>query len=256
MKRAFVYSILVVLILFCSQLSFAQSSGELKALKDEVKTLKEGPTANQKDIQEIKSLPIAEQAKPEPQFKEAVIRIKGAPLKGDDNAKIVILVFSDFRCVWCGGFVRETLPQIEDKYIKTGKVKYVFFDYPLNSTSSEVAENAKCAGEQDKFWEMHDWLFSNQGATVPADLIDHAEAIGLDIPKFKECIERHKYAARIVEERGQGSYLGVNGVPTFFLGFAELEDKVRVLKVLYGFKGGSYEAFKEAIEELLSSQKK
>jgi len=256
MRGLISFVFLVTMVLCWAQFGGAETSQEIMAIQEEITTLKESQSAIQKDIRAIKSLLDTNLAQPEQEFEEAVIRIKGAPFKGDENAKIVILVFSDFRCSWCRGFVLETLPQIESKYIKTGKVKYVFFDYPLDSSSREIAENAKCAGEQAKFWEMHDRLFANQRALAPSDLIDHAEAIGLDMPRFRECIERHKYSARIANELGQGRQLVVNGVPTFFLGFAEVEDKVRVVKMLFGFKGGRYEAFKDAIEELLSSQEK
>lgn len=98
MKRAMVYSILVVLILFCSQLCFAQSSGELKALKDDVKALKDGQSAIRKDLQEIKRLLQTKQAPVAPaEFKEAIINVKGAPSKGDKNAKLALIEFSDYQ---------------------------------------------------------------------------------------------------------------------------------------------------------------
>jgi protein-disulfide isomerase len=189
-----------------------------------------------------------------PQNKQTIIDISGAPFKGPENAKIVMVEFADFGCSWCRGYARDRFPQVESEFIETGRIKYVFMDFSVNSTGSRVAEAGNCAAEQDKFWEMHDELFANQGAQSPLDIIDYAEAIGLDMPRFRECTEHHKYAARVVAERGQGRRLGVEGTPAFFLGVAESEDKVRVVKMFTGIK--SYDALKAALEELLSSHGK
>ena len=255
MKGLTSFVFLVIMTLCWARLAEAETSQEMRAIQEEIKILKEEQSEIQKDLQDMKSLLGTNQAQPEKEFKEAVISIKGAPFKGDEKAKIVMLEFLDLRCSWCRGYVHDIFPQVENGFIKTGKVKYVFFDFPLNSTSWEVAEAANCAGDQGKFWQMHDRLFANQRALSPTDLVDHAEAIGLDMPRFRECIERHKCAARIAFERSQGYQLGVNGVPTFFLGFAESGDSVSVVKMLVGLKGGSFEALKDTIEELLSSQK-
>lgn len=97
MRRCMSLAVLVFLTLFCTQISFAQTSEELKALKDEVKALKEGQSAIQKDLQEIKKLLQARQAPAPAEFKEAIINPHGAPTKGDKNAKLVLLEFSDYQ---------------------------------------------------------------------------------------------------------------------------------------------------------------
>jgi len=99
MKRLVVSAALGVLVVFSSQLIFAQSSDELKALKDEVKALKEGQAAIQKDLQEIKNLLRTQQAQPQapPAFKEAVVSIDAGHVKGDKDAKLVMIDFSDYQ---------------------------------------------------------------------------------------------------------------------------------------------------------------
>src|SRR3989344_1487036 len=87
------------------------------------------------------------------------------PTKGDKNAPIVMLEFSDFQCPFCAKFWAETLPQIEKNYVDTGKVYFVYKDFPLSEIhpfAQQAAEAALCAGEQGKFWEYHDKLFENQ----------------------------------------------------------------------------------------------
>ncbi len=99
MKRLFVSAVFGVLVVFSSSLIYAQSSDELNALKDEVKALKEGQAAIQKDLQEIKNLLRARQPQPQapPQFKETVLSIDAGSVKGDSNAKLVLIEFSDYQ---------------------------------------------------------------------------------------------------------------------------------------------------------------
>ena len=149
------------------------------------------------------------------------------------------------------------MPQIESEYIKTGKVKYVVLDFPLEAihrNAFKAAEAARCAGEQGKFWEMHGRLFANQQALAPNNLPQHAQAIGLDVPKFQQCLDGGKYAAEIRKDLAEGEKAGVSGTPGFFLGMTNPNDsKVKALRVLKGAQ--PYASFKEAIDSLLSSQK-
>jgi len=96
MKRLTVLAVLVFLILFCTQIGFAQTSKEIKALKEDVRSIKEGQTTIQKDLQEIKKLLASRPAQPA-EFKEAIINIQGAPTKGDKTAKLVLMEFSDYQ---------------------------------------------------------------------------------------------------------------------------------------------------------------
>ena len=148
------------------------------------------------------------------------------------------------------------MPQIEREYIKTGKLKYVARDFPLESIhplAFKAAEAAHCAGEQGKYWEMHSRLFENQRALSLKDLPQHAQALGLDAPKFQQCLESGKYASRIRKDLADGQKAGITGTPGFFLGVTEPNDpKVKALRVLKGAQ--PYASFKDAIDSLLSSQ--
>ena len=149
------------------------------------------------------------------------------------------------------------MPQIEKEYIKTGKLKYVVRDFPLESIHKDAfkaAEAGHCAGEQGKFWEMHTRLFENQKALGPTNLANYAQALGLDWPKFQQCLDSGKYAARIRKDLADGQQAGITGTPGFLFGLTEANDpKVKVLKVLKGAQ--PYASFKGAIDSLLSSQK-
>mgnify|MGYP003967414105 FL=1 len=87
-------------------------------------------------------------------------------VKGDVDALVTIVEFSDYECPFCGKYVEETMPQIMENYVDTGKVNYVFRDFPLSfhADAQKAAEAAECAGEQDMYWDMHDILFENSNA--------------------------------------------------------------------------------------------
>ena len=147
------------------------------------------------------------------------------------------------------------MPEIEKDYIDIGKMKYVFMDFPLpmHGQAMKASEGALCAGDQDKFWEMHDRLFANQNALSPEALSKHAEALGLDTTQFKECLDSGKQAARIKAAMAEGQKAGITGTPTFLFGFMEADGKVKATKKLSG--AVAYANFKATIDEMLSSKK-
>ena len=147
------------------------------------------------------------------------------------------------------------MPQIEKDYIDTGKMKYVFMDFPLpmHGQAMKASEAALCAGDQDKFWEMHDRLFANQNALSPEALSKHAEALGLDTTQFKECLDSGKHAAQIKAAMAEGQKAGITGTPGFLLGFIEADGKVKATRKIPG--AVAYAIFKATIDEMLSSKK-
>jgi len=142
------------------------------------------------------------------------------PVKGDKNAPVEIIEFSDFQCPFCGRFYEQTLPDIEKNYIKTGKVKLVYRDFPLSSIhpyAQKAAEAAECADDQGKFWEMHDKIFENQRAIGITDLKGYAKDLGLDTGKFNDCLDSGKFAAEVQKDTSDGRAAGVTGTPAFFI---------------------------------------
>lgn len=128
---------------------------------------------------------------------------------GDPNAPVKIINYSDFKCPHCGRFATTTEHQIVEAYIATGKV---YFEYRsvgqfLSPESARAAEAAYCAGDQGKFWEMHDIIFTNlmegpnRGQFSDARLIAFAEKLNLDMGMFKNCFNNGKYAARLLEDQ-------------------------------------------------------
>lgn len=142
------------------------------------------------------------------------------PVLGNPDAKVVIVEFSDFQCPFCGSFWRDTLPQVKDAYIKTGKARLVYRDFPISSIHPEAqkaAEAAECASEQDKFWEYHDLIFSRQTTLSVANEKLWAAELKLDTQKFNQCLDTGKYAAEVAKDFTDGQAAGVTGTPTFYI---------------------------------------
>lgn len=175
-------------------------------------------------------------------------------IRGRPDAKLTLIEFSDFQCPFCERFYRDTLPLIEKDYIRTGKVRMVYRDFPManiHKHAQKAAEAAQCAGEQGKYWEMHDMIFNNQKAMGVADLKKHAKRLGLSADRFDNCVDSGKYAEEVKKDLMDGQTVGVEGTPTFFVGYTGTD------KTIQGFTiGGArpYAVFKEAFDKLLQEK--
>jgi protein-disulfide isomerase len=129
--------------------------------------------------------------------------------------------FSDFQCPYCRA-AEGTVKEIRAKY--GDRVKFVYMDFPLgfHEHAMDAARAARCAGEQDKFWEYHDALFQDQSKLGDADLKSRAAKLGLDTKKFSACFDKGEPDALIKADQTQGAALGVTGTPTFYINGREL----------------------------------
>jgi protein-disulfide isomerase len=188
------------------------------------------------------------------ELRRAPIQVHGAPAKGDEKAVITLVEFSDYECAYCGRHFRETLGRIESDYIKTGKLKYVFRDFPLESIhprAFKAAEAAHCAGEQGRYWQMHDHLFTHQSALDRTHLAGHAKTLALDLPRFEQCLDSGRHAARVRQSQAEGQQAGVSGTPTFFLGRTDAGGtSLKAQATLVGAQ--PYATFKEALDRFLT----
>ncbi|KKS43822.1 hypothetical protein A2567_02255 [Candidatus Azambacteria bacterium RIFOXYD1_FULL_42_11] len=142
---------------------------------------------------------------------------------GDQNAPVTIIEYGDFQCPFCGKFFKETESTLREEYIKTGKVKFIYRDFAfLGQESFWAANSARCAGEQGKFWEYHDYLYGNQkgenqGTFSKDNLKKFASALSLDRGKFDSCIDGDKYLDAIQVQTKTGGDAGVSGTPANFI---------------------------------------
>jgi len=136
--------------------------------------------------------------------------------------------FSDFQCPFCSRFFQQTLSQLEENYINTGKVKFVYRDLPLDSLHPNARPThiaAECADEQGKFWEYHDILFLNQAKwkdlsseDLENSLKKYAQVLGLDVPSFETCLSSDEIADEVNRDALEARSYGTSGTPTFFIG--------------------------------------
>ena len=137
--------------------------------------------------------------------------------------------------------------------METGKVLYVMRNLPLESIHPDAfraASAAECAGDQGKYWQMHEKLFGHQQALSAADLARYAQEAGLEPNAFKQCFDADTHGAKIRKDLADAQAAGITATPTFFLGFAEGGGKVKVVRRIQGAQ--PYPVFKAAIDGLLA----
>ena len=157
----------------------------------------------------------------------------GSPIMGSHNAPITILEWGDYQCTFCYKFHQNTLDIINEDFIKTGKVKIIFKDFPLNGLDSKLAAEASyCAQDQEKYWKYHDELYKNWGGErtgwiTRESLTEFAETVDLDIEKFNKCLDDHKYENKVNLLYAFGKEIGIDATPSFLVFNDEKIIKIR-----------------------------
>lgn len=192
----------------------------------------------------------------QPQVQPIRVSVDDDPIRGNQDAPITIVEFSDYQCPFCARFQVQTLPLIVEQYVETGKVKFVYRDFPIQSihpNALPAAAAAECAYEQDKYWEYHDALFENQGVWNKVDtpsaitiFKEYATKLNLNQEQFDSCLDTGKYIEEINNDLKDGRDYGVTGTPGFFIGNEEIG-----FERLTGAQ--PFEAFKSMIDSQLDS---
>lgn len=151
---------------------------------------------------------------------------KNDPFLGPQDAKIVMMAFSDFQCRPCRQFFSVIFPQIKKEFIETNKIKFIFRDFPLdtNIQAKEAASLAHCAGEQGAYWKAHDLLFAEMESIDRGDFSSVKEKLALDDKKLRRCLKSARYLKEIEADIAEGSKMGAKGAPGFFLGSVSEKD--------------------------------
>lgn len=167
-------------------------------------------TEAMKPVGEIKEHPLMNR----PQVK--------ANTMGDPNAPVKIIEYSDFQCPYCGQFTLDTEQKLIDAYIATGKVYFEYHSFGdfIGAESARAAEAAYCAGDQNKFWEMHDIIFANQSGENQGHFSDKfltvlAEKVSLDMGQFTDCFKNGKHADTVKQDGVAARQAGVKATPSF-----------------------------------------
>jgi protein-disulfide isomerase len=187
----------------------------------------------------------ADAPEPTPESDQTVFKVDPGKsfARGPKSAPITLVLYSDFQCPFCGR-VEPSITQLEKDF--PGKIRVVWKDYPLpfHPNARPAAIAARVAGEQGKFWEMHNKLFQNQQALDRPNLEKYAAEVGIDVGKLKAALDSNKYSSEIEADLKSGQELGVNGTPASFINGRKI--------------GGAYpyETFKKVVEQELAKPKK
>ncbi len=165
----------------------------------------------------------------------------GAPVRGNANAPVTIVEFSDFQCPFCARAEGEIV-KVRDTYKDQVKIVYKDYPLPIHPNAPKAAEASRCAREQDKYWEYHDVLFANHNALEVPNLKKFAADLKLDTAKFDTCLDSGKYADEIAKDMAEGSRVGVSGTPAFFING----------RLISGAQ--PFSAFQEAIDDALAAK--
>lgn len=175
-------------------------------------------------------------------------------IRGRVDAPVTLIEYSDFTCGYCLKFFRDTWPKLQAKYVETGKLRFVYRDYPRadRGVGVEAAVAARCAGAQGRYWAMHDRLFG-EGRRLDSEAFrSYARTIGLDQVVFAQCYEERRYLESIFQDRQEANRWGFHGTPGFILmhtvgGATEKEPAVAIPGAF------PFDDFAEEIERLLRS---
>lgn len=207
-------------------------------------------------IAKLESKIVKTQQVEQPKVQPMEISTDDDPVRGNQDAPLTIVEFSDFQCPFCARFQIQTLPLILEQYVETGKVKFVYRDFPIQNShpnAMPAAAASECAHEQDKYWEYHDMLFENQSVWNKVEITsaivifkEFATELNLNQEQFDSCLDSGKYIDEINNDLTDGRNYGVTGTPGFFIG----NDEVGFVK-LNGAQ--PFEAFKSLIDSQLNT---
>lgn len=145
------------------------------------------------------------------------------PFLGNANAKVTVVEYADYQCPFCEKWYTGVMSELKTKYIDNGKIKFVYQDFAfLGPDSNTAAEATHCAADQNKFWQYHNYLFSNQGAegsgwATAIHQKEFAQAVGLNTTQFNSCLDSGKYKQEVLDETAAGKSYGVSGTPSVFV---------------------------------------
>ncbi len=198
---------------------------------------------------EIVPAPSVQESNP-PEITMATFLDNGSPILGKPDAPVTLVEFGDYQCHFCNVFFHSTEESIIRNYVDTGKVKMIFKDYNIIGPDSVTSSHgAHCASDQGLFWEYHDilyanWTGENNGWASPENQLGFAQALGLDIDQWSECVAKGIHSQRILASNEDAKSLELGGTPAFFVIGSDGN-----ITGLFGAQ--PYEAFVQIFEEEL-----
>jgi protein-disulfide isomerase len=179
------------------------------------------------------------------------LSLHGTALKGAATARIALIEFGDFQCLYCRAFADGPLREIETAFVETGRVVLGFKHYPVESLhprAFRAAEAAVCAGQAGKFWPFHKGLLTSRGEVDESALLALGSSVGVDPQAFRACLSGNDARAQVRADKADATHFGVSSTPSFLVG--ELQD--RTVWVVRRIRGAQpFSVFEQVIERLL-----
>lgn len=244
------------LVVCGSHTVFAQTADDWASLKAEIQALRKGQETVKQELAEIRKLLEGRQSERPAAFHPVVMSLDGASAKGSPDATVTLVEFTDYQCPFCQRHFAQTMPQIMTDYVETGKVRYIVREYPLkqiHSRAARAAEAALCAGEQNKYWEMHAQMFRNQRELGDQDLVAHAKAVDLDVTAFQSCLEEGRFGQRVAADLNEATKAGVQVTPSFVLGLTDPDNPGQFTATEYLRGAIPFVKFQQVIDKLLAA---
>lgn len=268
-NRVFLATCLPLLLIAAASIGNAQT-GSAKCVQTNagLNGAKPSPIANPSDdghlefekdilseLRQIRLL-LAKQQQPQqqaaaPVVEKATVSTAGYEL-GRKDAPLTLVEFADYQCPFCKQFQSTVFRRLKKEYIDTGKLRFVSRDLPLDMHPNAfgAAQAARCAGEQDKFWEMRDTLIAHSDNLAPEAVGTYANQLGLDMERFHSCVDKGTYLPSIRQDIADATSAGISGTPAFVIGRSS-ETSVEGTKVV---GAQPYESFEKILADYPSQQ--
>ena len=179
------------------------------------------------------------------------IDLAGMPVEGAADARVAVVEFSDYECPYCARNATIVFPEVKQRFISTGKVRYLFANFPLpnHPNAKPLAAAAVCAGNQDAYWKMHDELFGKRPKTTE-NILDLGRQMGLQMQPFEQCLaDDGPLIERIHLDQQIAREFQISATPTFVLGTIDPQGRLVAEDVIVGAQ--TFSVFESAITQLL-----
>ncbi len=251
-RMAFEYFIFTFLSLMPINMALSQEGINIEKDISDIKKAQQAILIDLMDIKMALSKVISVNM-PTLNIKDISFKLNNIQIAGSPSANIILVEFTDYQCPYCSRYTNELFPIIYDKYIKSGVIRYAVVDRPIptHKLADKAAEATHCAGDQNKYWEMHKMLMSNQDRLD--DLQFYSNSLQLNYAQFANCINTNKYKYVVSQNASLADRLGIKAVPLFIIANSinTASDGVKAISYIQGFQ--SITKYEEEIAKAINA---
>lgn len=180
------------------------------------------------------------------------IPVSASPVLGVEDAPLTLVEFADYQCPFCNRFHLSTFQDLKKNYIDKGLLRFVSRDLPLDihKNARYAARATRCAGEQNKYWDLHHLFNSNPNNLESEGILHYATEVGIDIPQFKLCLDNERHLGGIEADIAAANSIGITGTPGFVLGYVK-NGNIEGIKIV---GAQSYAVFDSSIKRMLAGK--